>query len=572
MDRYRNNPFHLLGVPASASLRDAHREADRLLRLIDLGGKPQPAIPVPVIPAPSPNRDEVARALRELEDPVRRIRHEMYWLGAEHESLDRLVNLARSGGLKEFFSDAESGIRWGGDLAPRIRRLMAVICHAAAIEVAREADRERLAAAGRWDLAFEHWLTLQRDDRFWGAMETRARVINDPRLGRAEIAALRQELSADILSANVEIGHQAERDQRPAAFDFQIAKITASPFEPQERDAALRRLLEPVQAQFDAALQSVRAKLADSAIAQHKSSRSSLHAYLWSVEEEFNQGAMASISHAAGLPSEFLPATEILDQAADILRALAVTWNNDGDCPSEGLRVIQVALGYVVSPAQRARIQGDRDTLERNFKALTGVEVAAIKVKPPAMRTFNGVGTKLYGRRDLDPATGSYVATLYFVFLFVPLFPIRAYRVIPASGGGWYFQNWAPVGRRAKAWGWIVAAMAVFVILAAIAGEGPSPNATAASEKPSVVAVYNDKARLGTWIDGESARLKAEEADLGQEKNGIEIARGSLGDDPTQDQIDQFNRRVAAFTRRIAAHNKAVANYNSQVDKYHAMP
>ncbi len=49
--------------------------------------------------------------------------------------------------------------------------------------------------------------------------------------------------------------------------------------------------------------------------------------------------------------------------------------------------------------------------------------------KTPRMFTFNGFGTRLYGRKDLDRATGFRVATLWLTMLFVPIFPIRRYLV-----------------------------------------------------------------------------------------------------------------------------------------------
>ena len=42
--------------------------------------------------------------------------------------------------------------------------------------------------------------------------------------------------------------------------------------------------------------------------------------------------------------------------------------------------------------------------------------------------TFNGVGTILYGKHSPAP-DGSYVATKWFVVLFVPIIPLASYRV-----------------------------------------------------------------------------------------------------------------------------------------------
>ena len=42
--------------------------------------------------------------------------------------------------------------------------------------------------------------------------------------------------------------------------------------------------------------------------------------------------------------------------------------------------------------------------------------------------TFNGIGTKYYGNRDVAP-DGSYVTTEWIVFAYFPIAPIRSVRV-----------------------------------------------------------------------------------------------------------------------------------------------
>jgi hypothetical protein len=44
--------------------------------------------------------------------------------------------------------------------------------------------------------------------------------------------------------------------------------------------------------------------------------------------------------------------------------------------------------------------------------------------------TFNGIGTTFYGHAGARP-DGSYVKTEWFVFFYVPIFPIRSLRVVP---------------------------------------------------------------------------------------------------------------------------------------------
>jgi hypothetical protein len=52
----------------------------------------------------------------------------------------------------------------------------------------------------------------------------------------------------------------------------------------------------------------------------------------------------------------------------------------------------------------------------------------------PTLLRFNGCGVALYGRRDARD-DGSYIATRYVTLLFIPVFPLDAFRVAPASSG-----------------------------------------------------------------------------------------------------------------------------------------
>lgn len=48
----------------------------------------------------------------------------------------------------------------------------------------------------------------------------------------------------------------------------------------------------------------------------------------------------------------------------------------------------------------------------------------------PNMGSVNGIGTTLYGKREIE-TDGSYIATKWVIFLLLPLFPISSYRVLP---------------------------------------------------------------------------------------------------------------------------------------------
>ena len=77
-------------------------------------------------------------------------------------------------------------------------------------------------------------------------------------------------------------------------------------------------------------------------------------------------------------------------------------------------------------------------------------DLQPMRSDPPQYRLF-GCGLYLYGDRDFDLETQSFVRTLCFCLLYIPLIPLRAYRAAPAVDG-WRYLGSVPVSGRARAW------------------------------------------------------------------------------------------------------------------------
>jgi curved DNA-binding protein CbpA len=75
--------------------------------------------------------------------------------------------------------------------------------------------------------------------------------------------------------------------------------------------------------------------------------------------------------------------------------------------------------------------------------------------RAPTLFTFNTIGTYLYGQRDYDAETRSYVATLYFGVLFLPLIPLACFRVIPQGDNRWAFLGKVPFSQGNKLHLWL---------------------------------------------------------------------------------------------------------------------
>jgi hypothetical protein len=51
--------------------------------------------------------------------------------------------------------------------------------------------------------------------------------------------------------------------------------------------------------------------------------------------------------------------------------------------------------------------------------------------------TFRGIGTMHYGKREFR-ADGSFVTTLWFVFLYLPVIPLKSLRLLPTGESKYY--------------------------------------------------------------------------------------------------------------------------------------
>lgn len=92
------------------------------------------------------------------------------------------------------------------------------------------------------------------------------------------------------------------------------------------------------------------------------------------------------------------------------------------------------------------------DDLRSRFPDLTPV------THNPTLFTFNGLGTMLYGRRDYDAETVTYVKTRCVCLVYVPIFALDSWRVADSTGGGWRLLGRCGISTFARSWNMLVIA------------------------------------------------------------------------------------------------------------------
>ena len=525
---------------------------------------------------------------------------------------------------------------------------LAVFYHSAAISSPRG-----LAPSGQkppvdWDNAFRYWMLVSKDEVYWRHVVERARLLNDPRVSASYVEQLRRGLPATLLRVNVSRAIASVEGGRSDGLVLNCRIIKKAQFG-SEGDQALREVALLVQAPFEKALREIQSAVSENTIrtqvpkvaqsvdgAETGFNSGKLTAYLAAIEESIKKKLVPigrSIGDAGLDQTE--PGYEVLDGVAYAYRSVSLAFNNYGGMPHASLRLTAAAREFARGTQCIERLDEDYQALQllslqkdaaelaaasrykeslakleeaRQFVTSDDerrtidewVEVAKKRIalegvkqiaSPPTMFTFNGIGTRLYGKRGYDPHSQSYVSTLFFTFVFLPIFPLASYRVRNVGGGQYRFLGKVPMKLTAFIAPAIVAVVIGFFMLqdntdTSTSRLPQSPPSSSVGTVTSSQSSNADKDSLGKWIDQERARLKEEEAELDSEASQIDTEHQLLDQkvnelnsgSPSQEEIDRyeadrrrFNGRVQAHNARLGRHEADVTSFNAQIERYNSM-
>lgn len=170
--------------------------------------------------------------------------------------------------------------------------------------------------------------------------------------------------------------------------------------------------------------------------------------------EAFEAAESVSLGAKALQPDD--PDYDALEQASSLLH------RND-------FAAVTRLLNTHVSFAPNGWLRGLQSVIRQYCVAHAAFDGMVPISAPPDLGSLNGIGFTLLGKRDEDAQTGTYVATVYFTFFFLPLFPVKSYRVRPAQKG-WYFLGRVKYGRAQKIHWALFLVVCAWVVLNSLAG------------------------------------------------------------------------------------------------------
>lgn len=574
---YQLNGFRLIGVAVDAEASEINRQIQKIELMQKFGGTGQ-QVPMIVLPPPSaPSAAALQDAKQRLIDPQSRLIEEFFWFWPEQPrgwKSDLAIQALQR-------ADSQSAIDIWTARAKKSTDTssvhnLAIIFHCQALDSVNAANNGNVPEA-LWIRAWKYWRMLVEHDPFWERLAARIDELDDPRLSSRTASQIRSSVCSAILQIDLSLAIAAAEGGEFARTGTYLRIARESGFD-----------IDVIRHRTEQALTHV---------------RSAIHSLCENAESKLSSNVEQTPFVLRQLVADVKPKLELLnysvgagsrlrdsahDEVASTARNVLIAFGNKTEDWFTCQQIFTLIRPFAVSESLRKQIVDDLHTVEGN----TAWKRVWADVKPiasaPSLSTINGFGFAIYGRSDYDSTTASYAATYYFTALFVPLFPIRRYRVIP-TGNGYRFLGKLPL-RTFDKWHLGIVISLLLIWFFAMAADSSSSSSGTYSPPPRVQPSDNSSRpfnvsigssgystpnanalALNGEIEANKSRLAALSADFETCQTTLEQYRSSIDSDRQQLDDMQGNSRAgldidqSEYESIRRRHNSTVRLYNTQL-------
>jgi hypothetical protein len=275
---------------------------------------------------------------------------------------------------------------------------------------------------------------------------------------------------------------------------------------------------------------------------------------------------LVSLDDSGALPDVH---ARVRDAVAFAVLQCAILYGNKTSKWQPCISLLEFSLRFAVDPELLERIEKNLATVRNNEKVFGNLTPIS---SVPSLRSVNGCGFTLYGASHKDPETGSYLATHYFIFFGIPLFPIRRYRVIPLQGG-YRFLGRVPLRTFDK---WHLAAtiglFAWMVIACAVnAGGGSSGNRPA--YRPAPPSAYSQGTTARPPAPQSSSLTPSYGSTTASSRSSLatDIEAGKLRAKELEGQLTVMDGQIESYDRQLGDMDSQLKSYDGTMDSYRRM-
>lgn len=452
---FQENCFRVLGLQSNVSLTRARNRVQLLRTRARFGETTATGDPLSFLGVLHRSEESIRDAMNRFQSPPTRILDRFFWFYVTGPSDEDALHDLELGHSDKVISVWEKN----NDTIPQanLARLLYALC----VEQDKECTNPQL-----WTRSLTIWERLIDDDRFWSHLQSLEEVSGmEPQASSDDWNNLRMNAWVHTLSVQTELAKEAVTSSND---DIAIrylgiihdSKIPESVY-PWVEGRVLDSLGQGILEAHASILTSLKEMIPEVEESDSKTDeeRSRVRKGCDEAYRQFENEIQPRLNRMLNIASsESETSRRIQGVVVECLRAICLAYHNDADDFDRAWEIMEKHAQVAAGTYLENRINEELKLLDQHSQA------KPIK-KAPAMRTLNGIGTKLYGCSDRDASTGRYISTLYFVILYIPVFPIARYKVSDEGGNMYRFYGKARLRTMDKIHRWAFIGLVVIWII-----------------------------------------------------------------------------------------------------------
>jgi hypothetical protein len=482
----KNNAYHILGLDASATQKDIQKRSKDIVKFIQIDDVPEYDLDLGIFEN-FRFEDAVKDAVQRLTSPKKQIKEYFFWFNIADEIDQQAVGILRMKKPEDAVLVWEHHAQGDSTKALFYKKNLALLY---CLLLFKEENHHYLKAS------LEIWKELTSSKKFWSAFSKIYKLNDELNTSEETIVEFERNTISYIADLYTEIA--GVRKNNKYVSEFSAAFNTKG-------EKTSKDLLNPIFNEMTVAIEKLeKLKVSEDGVF-HKDKSAVLKENVSIIQSCCNK--LLELGLYDDSQSKL-----IRDRAAAALRSVSIDLNNNLNETSVALGLAKIADQISGTESFKNKIKQDLKQIEENdahkskeakFSVIldpiindfkSGNSEKALRVineyiyndstdpelkknlkeikdvieervtksgapisKAPSLFTLNGVGSKIYGD------------TLYFVVLFIPVFPIARYK-LTSQGNSYSFQGKLPLHQWQKVWLWIAIIVIIGIILSAMSG------------------------------------------------------------------------------------------------------
>jgi len=213
MLRYQNNAFRILGLKPNVSMRDIMKRVNEIKVKISLGMEIVYEYDFPWMGALDRNEHSIIKALQRLENPISRLKEEIFWFWFETDCDKKAINYLKKNNYLAAHKTWNKLISSENSTKESMSAFMnqIILAHSSVIReecVEKEKNQKKKSTTLRekhwenWKFVINRFTLIASDKIYWEMVKEKAEKIDDPRLSSSKVDEIYNNFLQDIAKPN----------------------------------------------------------------------------------------------------------------------------------------------------------------------------------------------------------------------------------------------------------------------------------------------------------------------------------------------------------------------------------